>query len=480
LQSPFEFPRQQKEDKVNDPGVMQFKSTQQLLNPSQTFRPPQSSATFRAPLDPSRTFRPPQSSRTFRPPQSSPTFRPPQSSPTFQNPQSSPTFRNPQSSPTFRKPESPFARYLPKNLLKEARKENEDLHVQIAKLKLENAEKDQTIAQLQLEQKTDQGRREKLQSQVKEMQKEAKNHRRREKRALIPKEVKSFSDYGKTQQKKIVQKYWENILQEYDEDSAKTLVQKVYKNYAKEEIPSLTALETLHIIKTSNLSYNSFKKIKHELQLHGSFPKIFASMHAVNQERQKIHKLYETECFTAKMKDTIEGQLKDVTVIVLKWIEQVLQQRLDDTCDAGNYVNRFFKGEEELWYAITGDKGGDLSKLAIIPGNTNKRTNSAFNLIYLSMFGATDSQFNVDAAWKRLSPQLQAITHLRVTQNGVSRMVPVRFFKIFDYKLQKGEAGIRDGRCGKPCVKCISPADTNYKNFDFNALHVPRVIEMNK
>uniref|UniRef100_A0A914YKR6 Uncharacterized protein n=1 Tax=Panagrolaimus superbus TaxID=310955 RepID=A0A914YKR6_9BILA len=180
------------------------------------------------------------------------------------------------------------------------------------------------------------------------------------------------------------------------------------------------------------------------------------------------------------MRDTIDGPLKDITVIILKSIEKCLQQRLDDTCNAGNYVKRVYKGNEELWYADTADKGGDLTLLALLPGNTKKPINSPFNLLYLCIFGATDSHFNIEAAWKRLAPYLEKIKYLTVTENGISRKVPVRFFKIFDYKLQKGEAGIRDGRCGNPCVKCICKADTNYQKFEYDVPRVARLMEINK
>uniref|UniRef100_A0AC34GY31 RING-type domain-containing protein n=1 Tax=Panagrolaimus sp. ES5 TaxID=591445 RepID=A0AC34GY31_9BILA len=96
------------------------------------------------------------------------------------------------------------------------------------------------------------------------------------------------------------------------------------------------------------------------------------------------------------------------------------------------------------------------------------------------MFEAPDSYFNVNAAWQQFSHQLEKIKFLKVTENGKSRLVPVRFFNVTDYKLQKGEGGIRDGRCKYPCVKCISPADTIFKDFNINASHVPRVMGINE
>jgi hypothetical protein len=96
------------------------------------------------------------------------------------------------------------------------------------------------------------------------------------------------------------------------------------------------------------------------------------------------------------MRDTVDSPLKDVKVIYVKNINEILQQRLDDTVNAGNYKLRLFRRSEEIWFDVIPDKGGDTSKLGISFDNTLKPINSAFNLLYFALFSATDSYFNIE------------------------------------------------------------------------------------
>lgn len=81
------------------------------------------------------------------------------------------------------------------------------------------------------------------------------------------------------------------------------------------------------------------------------------------------------------------------------------------------YINIFFRDAHlctsELWFKVTGDKGGDSSKCTIEPMNVRGHNSPFFNYL-LGRFPSTDSSYNISQAWQSIFNELEELNGKRV------------------------------------------------------------------
>uniref|UniRef100_A0AC34FZT0 Uncharacterized protein n=1 Tax=Panagrolaimus sp. ES5 TaxID=591445 RepID=A0AC34FZT0_9BILA len=296
--------------------------------------------------------------------------------------------------------------------------------------------------------------------------------------SILPKKqtrssTKTFLQLSESRKRKIIQIEVERLQSLYG-DAAPEIISKIHSRFDDNEIPTFSPGLTNHIFHACNITTNKARKLRHEFRIHGA-PSFLASERQISEEKKRIRAGIEFEEMYVKLKVKAGTQPETKLVTTMKNPEIYIQQRLQNIMNNGLYREIIHKGVKEDWFALTIDKADRRSILGLIIGNTLKKVNSPYNFIFLGIFEADDSLFNIYAAFGNIFKILGNIKTITLnTPEGDTVTMPVRWFYIADFKSEKSVYGIKSGNPKYPSIQCLSTTKESYGELDFSKKCPPR------
>ncbi|EFO91932.1 hypothetical protein CRE_11467 [Caenorhabditis remanei] len=281
--------------------------------------------------------------------------------------------------------------------------------------------------------------------------------------------LKKYAEIGKLTKNvrcQRVVRFMEELVGKEDLDLFVTdLVSFFDRNHEFQFRLKLTPEETFHVVLQFKLSASVMQGLKHFLSSKLSFD-VFASRLSVDSIRKRYDPRSDYSIVATMLEKTVCGRLFRVpkTVVACLNVESVLRRRLESLDAFSNLV--FDSGtKEDIVIAVTGDKGGEETKLCIIIENCSK-PNSSHSLLLLGWYTGTDNHDSLKENFGIIFDSLNKLTSIEYCENGKIVKRKVRIKMVADCKFISSIYQHPGQSCSDPCFTCNIKICKSGKNRD--------------